>query len=348
MNRAQYIYTYLTSNGVSSIDAYGILGNMWVETGGTLSPTAYNSKEGAIGLIQWEGGRRTALQQWAASHGGQETDLDIQLSFLIHEMNSGESSAWGIVKTASTVTQAASLWDQDYERSSGEARQQRISAANSFAQSLTWNGGGGSVPNTGTFTKANAGKIKPGSWTTYKGKKLRDPTGFASYNKSNKSNTGWVTLPSWGYNTTSVKLAWQWLWDYYDDGELQSQYPSATRETPPGMPDNGDVSGLTWTWILNNAVEYAPNAANKEVGIPDEGAATGEGYVGDAVKGAIGAAKDAVSWTASLGEILSWLTDKKKRERLAIFMLGALILLVIVLKEFGPDLAPIAAEAALA
>lgn len=130
-NNAAIIASFLKSKGVSEPLIWGILGNLQVES--SLDPTASNVKEGAIGIAQWEGGRRTALDQWAAAHGGSETDLNMQLGYLWHEMNTTESSAWQSVQGATTAGQAASLWDQYYERSSGAARQDRINYAEQYA-----------------------------------------------------------------------------------------------------------------------------------------------------------------------------------------------------------------------
>ena len=91
MSNLATIVSFFKSKGLPDYLIAGIVGNLSVESG--FSPTAYNAGEGAIGLAQWEGGRRTALQQWAAAHGGTETDLQMQLSFLWHEMNTTDPSA---------------------------------------------------------------------------------------------------------------------------------------------------------------------------------------------------------------------------------------------------------------
>lgn len=145
---AGYIAQFFHRKGVPSYLIAGIIGNLSVESG--LNPGAPNYREGAIGLAQWEGGRRSALQAFARTHGGSETDLNTQLEFLWHEMHTSESAAWNRVRQAGNVREAAALWDQYYERSSGAARQDRINAALRFANSghlpgppLGGGGGGG-------------------------------------------------------------------------------------------------------------------------------------------------------------------------------------------------------------
>lgn len=122
------ISSFYMANGVTKAGTAGILGNYKIESG--LSPTAFNSGEGAIGLAQWELGRRTALQAYAKAHGGKETDLNVQLGFSLQE---------GIptgVRTATDPGTAAALFDSEYERSSGEARSARVSAAQSYYKLL--------------------------------------------------------------------------------------------------------------------------------------------------------------------------------------------------------------------
>lgn len=157
MSNLATIVSFFKSKGLPDYLIAGIVGNLSVESG--FSPTAYNAGEGAIGLAQWEGGRRTALQQWAAAHGGTETDLQMQLSFLWHEMNTTESANWQQVQQAKTVQQAATYWDQYYERSSGSTRQDRIDRAVQFSNTgelSSANNTGGSVPSSGGYN-ADAG-----------------------------------------------------------------------------------------------------------------------------------------------------------------------------------------------
>lgn len=131
MSNLSAIVSFFQNKGVSANLIAGIVGNLRVESG--FDPNASNSGEGAIGIAQWEGGRRTALQQWASAHGGHESDLNMQLGYLWHEMHTTESSAWQRVQQAGSAGDAAALWDQYYERSSGEARQERVNAALTFA-----------------------------------------------------------------------------------------------------------------------------------------------------------------------------------------------------------------------
>lgn len=157
-NRDQ-IARYLTVKGLTRAQVAGVIGNLQIESG--LSTTAYNKGENAIGLAQWEGGRRTRLQQYAAAHGGKETDLGIQLGFLWQELTGSEKSAGDRLRTASTPQQAAAIFDQYYERSSGAARAARQKSAAQFYK--TWGGTGPNapVPFPGTNAAPGSGTAQP-------------------------------------------------------------------------------------------------------------------------------------------------------------------------------------------
>jgi hypothetical protein len=117
------IAAYLRADGLNPIATAGVLGNLQVESG--FNPAAYNANEGAIGLAQWEGGRRTdGLDGLARQRGTSETDLDTQLAWLVHELN-GMPGFIAQLNGQSTPEAAAALVDEDFERSAGTSRGQR-------------------------------------------------------------------------------------------------------------------------------------------------------------------------------------------------------------------------------
>lgn len=69
---------------------------------------------------------------------------------------------------------------------------------------------------------------------------------------------------------------------------------------------------------------------------------------GDPGQAVPGTGPSIVSWTSSLGKILSWLTDKSNWERIGLFVLGGILLLVTFNKMFGGVSAGTVAKAALA
>jgi hypothetical protein len=139
------IYNYLTKEyGLRPEIASGILGNMQVESG--FRTNANNPSEGAIGLCQWEGGRRKELEAFAnrpeerakaQADGVSNPVLDwkVQVDFMMHELKGdngqggSEANAWRMLQQARTPEQAAAAFDQYYERSSGAARGTRVADA---------------------------------------------------------------------------------------------------------------------------------------------------------------------------------------------------------------------------
>jgi hypothetical protein len=132
--QVEEMYQYLLEKGFTPAQAAGILGNLQVESG--FDTGAYNPGEGAIGLAQWLGGRRANLEAFAASQGRPVTDWKTQIDFMVHELEHSESSAMSKLKSTATAGDAAAVFDQYYERSSGEARGQRIANAQSIANSM--------------------------------------------------------------------------------------------------------------------------------------------------------------------------------------------------------------------
>lgn len=132
------IYNFFHSKGLTLPQIAGIMGNIKTESNG--SPTAYNPNEGAIGLAQWEGGRRTALQAYAAAHGTTETDLMTQLNFYWQELTGSYSGAYMNLRASTTAQQAATVIQSQYEVSAPGSLPDRINNAVNFLSQML--GGG--------------------------------------------------------------------------------------------------------------------------------------------------------------------------------------------------------------
>lgn len=109
------LYDYFIGKGFTSAQAAGILGNIEAES--SFNTKAYNADEGAIGLCQWEGPRRTALEHFASQQGKSVNDGQVQADFLMHELNTSEKSACQALKAAETPEQAARAFQSRFERS---------------------------------------------------------------------------------------------------------------------------------------------------------------------------------------------------------------------------------------
>ena len=111
---AEQAFTFLISTPVASNDnkplnaaqAAGIIGNLMIETGGgtyELDPEAVNSI-GASGIVQWLGGRKTALEKFAESKGTDWKDFKVQLQFVVQELETGYKKAVMEGKSSSSKT----------------------------------------------------------------------------------------------------------------------------------------------------------------------------------------------------------------------------------------------------
>jgi hypothetical protein len=129
--QAKQLYDYMTQHyGLTPVQASGILGN--IQTESSFRTNAYNEGEGAIGFAQWEGGRRTALENFANQHNKPVTDWQVQVDYLMSELHGPENQAWQAIQSSSTPAQAARAFDMYYERSSGSSREERAANANNI------------------------------------------------------------------------------------------------------------------------------------------------------------------------------------------------------------------------
>lgn len=131
-----YLLTASKEQGVPLNEAQvsGILGNLQTES--NFNTKAYNSGEGAIGIAQWLGGRRTNLERFAADQGKPVTDWKVQADFLLHELKGSESNAYSKIAATQTPSEAAYAFDKYFERSSGAARGQRMANAENIHRTV--------------------------------------------------------------------------------------------------------------------------------------------------------------------------------------------------------------------
>jgi len=188
--------------GVTPAAAAGVLGNFQVESG--FDPTQPNPGEGAIGIAQWEGGRRTQLQAYAAAHGGSETDLTMQLGYLAQELTGPYSKVLAFLRKTNDPAAAAAYFDvgpggpnsgTGFENSSGDATQTRQADAQTIYAQIKI----GALSGSGGLLGDNPPQYKPSqlhipipapikaaviAWLKTKGvdaSKLSDPALIAVY-----------------------------------------------------------------------------------------------------------------------------------------------------------------------
>lgn len=123
---------FLIKQGFSVNQAYGIVGNLQVESFDSLDPTASDGH--AFGIAQWQDDRLEDLKQFARDNQSDYTAFETQLAFLVYELQHKEKGNWQKVLSESvngTPEEYASYFDKYVERSSQEhnwLRQQKARA----------------------------------------------------------------------------------------------------------------------------------------------------------------------------------------------------------------------------
>jgi hypothetical protein len=181
-NNVDTIVAYLKAQGLSDAGIAGVLGNWEVESG--FRPDANNTAENAIGFAQWEGGRRTALDNYAKAHGGSETDVNMQLGYAMQELQ-GMPDLLAILKNPNIDPgTAAADFDAEFERSAGTSRGARVSdAVNLLASHLQYSGAPSNTAGVVPGNQAGNASQTPGSaqnvdWNWGTAEKLVDPFGL--------------------------------------------------------------------------------------------------------------------------------------------------------------------------
>ena len=86
---ANRIYSGLVQRGFTKEEAAAITGNIRAES--SFRTGAVNPTSGAFGLMQWLGGRKTRLIQFAQQKGKPATDLNVQLDYIVWELKGGNA-----------------------------------------------------------------------------------------------------------------------------------------------------------------------------------------------------------------------------------------------------------------
>lgn len=105
-------WNYFISQGFSRVQTAGILGNLQQEHGFKTSDVP-----GGLGIAQWLGNRRANLIA-----KGNYLDLNVQLAFIVEELNGVEGRAMRMLQAATTVEAATIAFQNGYERC-GDCRQ---------------------------------------------------------------------------------------------------------------------------------------------------------------------------------------------------------------------------------
>ncbi|MBR9766042.1 MAG: hypothetical protein GYB53_21625 [Rhodobacteraceae bacterium] len=115
-NRIGYVFGRLLERGMQPHIAAGWIGNFMAESGPGLDPFALGDNGNAFGIAQWNGPRKRALEAFAQARGKPASDLDTQIDFLFHELETSEAGAWAQIQGARTAAEAAELVSTKFER----------------------------------------------------------------------------------------------------------------------------------------------------------------------------------------------------------------------------------------
>lgn len=197
------VWNNLKARGLSDAQVAGIMGNIERESG--FKTNAKEAGGTGIGLVQWSFARANNLKAYAKSRGKAWTDLQTQLDFLWHELNTSEISALNALKRATSVTSASNIFQQKFERAGVVAQGQRNAAAKKYYNQFKgMSGSGGIVQGTAGSSVVNDnntwmfdkqfGRYNNGG--THYG---RDITGANINGKAVKAaRAGVVTFSGWG------------------------------------------------------------------------------------------------------------------------------------------------------
>jgi hypothetical protein len=128
---AQKAMDYFMKQGWTKEQAAGIVGNLQQESGKNLDPSSEN-EIGMYGIAQWDKTRRKQFEQFTGRsiYG---SSLEDQLAFIQHELTEGKDpqakKGGKELRSATTASEAAMIFEKRYERSGGHALGKRIANA---------------------------------------------------------------------------------------------------------------------------------------------------------------------------------------------------------------------------
>lgn len=137
---------FFRNRGYTNAGIAGALGNLQKES--DFSPTAYNPNEGAIGIAQWENGRRTNLDTTASELHVPETNINAQLAYMGQELSGSFANVDQYMKTATDPNAAANEWNRHFEISGDYSQDRENNAAaiyNQLSSNAPLTGGGNDV-----------------------------------------------------------------------------------------------------------------------------------------------------------------------------------------------------------
>ena len=277
------IWNYLTAAGMTACGAAGLMGNLYAESGlipanlqntyekklgytdaaytAAVDSGAYTNfaKDSAgYGLAQWTyHTRKAALLAFAKAEGKSVGDLETQLAFLVHELESSFSAVLSTLKTAKTIEAASNAVLLKFERPANQGDAVKLKRVqygqvyyDKFAAGQAAEGG-----------QAMAGEIKTG-------KELA----AAALNVANNYKTLYV-MGCFGAPMTAANKKRYTKNNPYNTAADRTRMINAASADTFGFDCVCLIKGLLWGWSGDGSKTYggAKYAVN---GVPDIGADT--------------------------------------------------------------------------
>lgn len=124
----------LLQRGFTRVAASAIVGNLAHETDDFKAMRPYNKSENSYGYAHWNGPRRKALFDYAASQGVDPGSYEANFGYLMKELDEGKHVSPQLkaqLNQAKTVEEAARLFSDKFERPGVPAYQSRIAKSQS-------------------------------------------------------------------------------------------------------------------------------------------------------------------------------------------------------------------------
>lgn len=117
---AKIAFQYFIGRGLTPNQSAGIVGNLQAESGVDPGIQEFTpiSGRGGFGIAQWTGGRRVALESYAALNNEKLDSLQFQLDYLWDQelMKGYKTSVLDPIKASSTIRQASDIILHDFEK----------------------------------------------------------------------------------------------------------------------------------------------------------------------------------------------------------------------------------------
>jgi len=114
----------------------GIIGNALQETTG-VDPTAVGDGGAALGVFQWNGPRKKALEAHAAKVGGSANSINTQMSWFAREVKESYSGMIEALNNSTSVNNATLIFEDTYEKAGTPNMSQRYTYAQEIFNCLS-------------------------------------------------------------------------------------------------------------------------------------------------------------------------------------------------------------------